>query len=312
MKPFAYAAPSSVDEAVGLLAAAAGRARPLAGGTDLIAQLSERRLTLDLVVDVKGIPELTEIGVDDDGTTRIGAAAPLADVARHPAVAGRYPAVATACSLIGSVLIQNRGTLGGNIGNASPSADGIPPLIVHGAEAVVAGPGGRRTVPVERVCTGPGRTSLEPGEIIVQLVLPPPPPGTGSHYVRFIPRNEMDIAVAGAAVALTLDPETRLCRRARIALSAVAPTPIRAPEAEAFLEGRVLDGGPAGDGILREAARLAAAAARPISDVRGSAEYRRHLVEVLTRRALAAVVEGLLGAHGHQGRPAATGREEAL
>ena len=312
MKPFDYATPSSIDEAVGLLAAAEGRARPLAGGTDLIAQLSERRLTLDLVVDVKGIPELTAVTVDDDGTTRIGAAVPLADVARHPAVAGRYPAVETACSLIGSVLIQNRATLGGNVGNASPSADGIPPLIVHGAEAVVAGPGGRRTVPVEQVCTGPGRTSLAPGEIIVQLVLPPPPPGTGSRYVRFIPRNEMDIAVAGVAVALTLEPETRVCRRARIALAAVAPTPIRAPEAEAALEGRVLDGGPGCDGALREAARLAAAASRPISDVRASAEYRRHLVEVLARRALAAVVKGLTGAGGDEGRPAATRGEEGL
>lgn len=306
MEPFDYVAPTSLQEAVDVLAAHGGRARPLCGGTDLIVQLTEGRIDCSVVVDVKGIPELSRIEEGPGGGLTIGAAVPLSTIARHPGVKARYPAVATACSLIGSVMIQNRGSLGGNVGNASPSADGIPPLIVHGAEVVVAGPGGTRTVPVESVCVGPGRTSLGPGELMVAFRLPPPPPRTASHYVRFIPRNEMDIAVAGAGVALTLDEGSAVCTKARIALAAVAPTPVRALEAEAYLEGKTLD--PAAPAELRrhlqEAGRLATRHARPISDVRGSADYRLHLVEVLTRRALAAALQLLEGGQAGGLRPA--------
>ena len=283
MVRFDYAAPSTVDEAVRLLAEADGAARPLAGGTDILPQVREGRRACRLLVDLKRIPELQRIDFHPERGLRIGAAASCWAVAHHPAVIRHYPAVRTACALIGSVLIQNRATLGGNLGNAAPSADGVPPLIVHGAVAVVAGPRGTRRIPVEEVCTGPGQTCLAPGEFVVEFQLPPPAPHTRSCYLRFIPRNEMDIAVAGVGVAVTTDPQGRVCRQARVALAAVAPTPLRVPEAEAYLEGKPLE-----RAHLERAGELAAAAARPISDVRGSADYRRHLVGVLTRRALEA------------------------
>ncbi|HLT58297.1 MAG: xanthine dehydrogenase family protein subunit M [Limnochordales bacterium] len=283
MEAFAYAAPRTVAEAVRLLADAQGAARPLAGGTDLIPQLQEGRRRADLVVDVKGIPEMNEIRWDPEAGLTIGAAVPCAQVARSPHVQRHYPALHTACTLIGSIMIQHRASLGGNLGNAAPSADGVPPLMVYGAEAVIAGPGGTRRVPVEAVPTGPGQTCLAPGELIIALHLPVPPPHTGSHYLRFTPRHEMDIAVAGVGAAVTVDPATGACTRVRLALGAVAPTPVRAPEAEEYLTGKPLT-----REHVEEAARRAVAAARPISDVRGSADYRRHLIAVLTRRALAA------------------------
>lgn len=292
--PFAYEAPTSVEEAVALLARHAGRARPMAGGTDLIVQLRENRRTCDLVVDVKRIPEMTTIAVEPGRRVQIGAATPLVDIARHPEIARHFPAVAQACSLIGSISIQHRASLGGNLGNASPSADGVAPLMVHEAQVVVAGPQGRRVLPVEEVCTGPGQTCLAPDELLVSFHLPWPEPQTSSHYLRFTPRNEMDIAVAGVAVALTLDRQGR-CRRARIALSAVAPTVVRAQEAEQVLAGQPLK--PASpeelEQLLQETARRAREASRPISDVRGSAAYRLHLVEVLTYRALLACLNRL-------------------
>ncbi|HEY8416899.1 MAG TPA: xanthine dehydrogenase family protein subunit M [Limnochordales bacterium] len=284
MEAFAYAAPRTVAEAVELLANAQGAARPLAGGTDLIPQLQEGRRRAGLVVDIKRIPELREVRWDPEAGLTIGAAVSCAQAARVPELRQHYPALHTACTLIGSIMIQHRATLAGNLANASPSADGIPPLIVHGAEAIVAGPAGTRHVAVEQVCTGPGQTCLAPGEFIVALHLPVPPPHTASHYVRFTPRNEMDIAVVGAGAAVTLDAATGVCRTVRIALGAVAPTPVRAAAAEEYLTGKPLT-----DEHLAHAARLAVEAARPISDVRASAEYRLHLVEVLTRRALAAV-----------------------
>lgn len=296
MHPFTYEAPASLEEAVALLARYAGRARPMAGGTDLIVQLRENRRACDVVVDIKGIPELTGITGEPGRWLEIGAATPLVEIARHAEVTRHFPALAQACSMIGSISIQHRASLGGNLGNASPSADGMAPLMVHGAQVVIAGPNGRRTLPVEEVCTGPGQTALAPGELLVAFRLPWPEPRTSSHYLRFTPRNEMDIAVAGVAVALTLDPEG-LCRSARIALTAVAPTVLRAVEAEKVLTGRPLQPASAGEveTLLQQAARRAREASRPISDVRGSAAYRLHLVEVLTYRALQACLHRLAG-----------------
>lgn len=295
MKPFAYAAPKTLDEAVAVMAQHAAGARPLAGGTDLIPQLDEGRLAAQVVVDIKAIPELNRLHFDPQGGLTIGAAVPVRAVAAHPAVAQHYPALQEGCSCIGSVMIRNRASLGGNVGNASPSADGIPPLIVHGAEALVAGSQGQRPIPVEAICTGPGRTALEPGEFIVSFHLPVPEGDTASCYTRFTPRNEMDIAVVGVAAALTVEPGTWTCRAARIALAAVAPTPVRALEAEKALQGADLPPSRAGevDGLFRQAAKAAAASARPIDDVRASAAYRLHLVEVLTRRCLHQVWERL-------------------
>ena len=281
MQPFDYIAPSSLEEALQALSEAAGVVKPLAGGTDLIAQMRERRAAPSLVLDVKGIPEANRLEYDPSEGMRIGAAVSCADIARYAPTGAHYPAVAQACLLIGSVQIQNRGTIGGNVCNASPSADTIPPLLAYDAVAVAAGPEGTRRIPLEEFFKGPGKTALAPREILVEVALPPAPRHSGSRYLRFIPREEMDIAVAGVGSLLAVDPDTGVCSRARIALASVAPTPIRAREAEERLEGS-----PITDDAIREAGELASAACNPISDVRGSGAYRRELVKVLTRRTL--------------------------
>ena len=281
MQPFDYIAPSSLEEALQALSEAAGVVKPLAGGTDLIAQMRERRAAPSLVLDVKGIPEANRLEYDPSEGMRIGAAVSCADIARYAPTGAHYPAVAQACLLIGSVQIQNRGTIGGNVCNASPSADTIPPLLAYDAVAVAAGPEGTRRIPLAEFFQGPGRTALAPQEILVEVALPPAPRHSGSRYLRFIPREEMDIAVAGVGSLLAVDPDTGVCSRARIALASVAPTPIRAREAEERLEGSRIT-----DDAIREAGELAAAACNPISDVRGSGAYRRELVKVLTRRTL--------------------------
>jgi carbon-monoxide dehydrogenase medium subunit len=279
MKEIDYAAPTTVAEAVALLAEKGDRARVLAGGTDLIVQLREHRRDLDLVVDGKYVPELNELRHDPRQGLTLGAAVPCYRIYEDAAVARAYPGLIDAVSLVGGIQIQSRASVGGNLCNASPAADTIPALIAHRAVCVVAGPEGRREVPVEAFCTGPGRTVLGRGELLLQLRLPPPPRHFGAAYLRFIPRNEMDIAVAGAGVAVTLDGGS--CTAARVALAAVAPTPLLVPEA-----GDALVDGALNEGLIDRAATLARQAARPISDMRGDAEYRRHLVKVLVKRAL--------------------------
>lgn len=286
MKPFEYVAARTVDEAVEALVTSKGPARPMAGGTDLIVQLTEGRRVLDRVVDLGRVPELKKIELDPEGALRFGAALPCADLYSHAGVRAKFAMLVDAVSIIGSVQVQSRASVGGNLCNASPSADSIPALICLGARAVVAGPGGRREVPVETFCTGPGQTILSPGEILVELALPAPERHEGGRYMRYIPRNEMDIAVVGAGSWVKWDPETGKIVDARIALGAVAPTPVRAPLAEAALIGKE----PTRE-ALEEAARLAVLAAKPISDVRGGADYRRHLVQVLVRRTLAGALE---------------------
>jgi carbon-monoxide dehydrogenase medium subunit len=196
--------------------------------------------------------------------------------------------LAEACALIGSVQIQNRAALGGNFCNAAPSADAVPPVLAYGGTLVIAGPAGRRELPAEAFFVGPGETVLGKGELLVEIVLPPPPPLSGAAYLRFIPREEMDIAVAGVGSFLRLSADRRRCEQARIALAAVAPTPVRAREAEDFLAGK-----PPDEAALAQAGELAARAAKPISDVRGSAAYRLELVKVLTRRTLHKALERL-------------------
>jgi carbon-monoxide dehydrogenase medium subunit len=281
VRPFTYAAPKTLDEAISLLSQAKGQARPLAGGTDLIAQMKEGRKRPTMVVDVKGIPEVNRLEYVAGEGLHIGAAVPCTDIADYPPVKENYPSIFEAVQLIGSMQIQNRASVGGNLCNAAPSADSAPPLICYGARAVIAGPRGRREVALEEFFRGPGETVLEPDELLVEVVVPPPPANSTSHYLRFTPREEMDIAVAGSGCLIALDPGTHRCTLARIALSAVAPTPIRAREAESLLEGKVLD-----EELMRQAGELASQASRPITDVRGSAEYRRELVKVLTRRCL--------------------------
>ena len=279
MDAFEYAAPQNLQEAVALLSEANGEARALAGGTDLIAQMKENRRSPSLVVDVKKIPELNVLSYTTG--LRIGAAVSCTQIAGFEPVRVHYPALAEACALVGSYQIQNRAALGGNFCNAAPSADAVPPALSYGATLVIEGPGGRRALPAEDFFVGPGQTVLEKGEVLVEIVLPPPPPHSGAAYLRFIPREEMDIAVAGVGSFVQLNPDDHTCEQARISLAAVAPTPVRAKEAEAFLAGRHLD-----DTTISHAGELASQAASPISDVRGSAAYRIELIKVLTRRTL--------------------------
>jgi carbon-monoxide dehydrogenase medium subunit len=278
LQDFVYERPETIEGAVAAMRG--GEARALAGGTDLIPQLREGRRCAGRVVDLKRIPELTAISVLSDSGVAIGAAANATAVSRHSLVASAYPAVAQSACLIGGVQVQNRASLGGNICNAAPSADAVPALVCCGARAVVAGAGGRRELRVEELFKGPGKTSLDPGEILVAILLPPVAPRSAAKYLRFTPRREMDIAIAGAGTWLRLDAGGAIAE-ARIVLASVGPTPLRAPSAE-----RSLAGERPTRALLEEAGRLAAADARPISDTRGSADYRRSLVAVLTARAL--------------------------
>jgi len=286
MKDIDYTAPRTLSEAVTLLNERADRARVLAGGTDIIVQLREHRRDVDLLVDVKNIPEINELSYDAKTGLRLGAAVPCYRIYENAAIAKAYPGLIDAVSLVGGIQIQSRASVGGNLCNASPAADTIPPLIALEGVCIIAGPKGTRQVPVEKFCTGPGRTALERGEVLVRLELPPPKPRSGAHYLRFIPRNEMDIAVVGAAAAVTLDDKKTRCIAARIALAAVAPTPLLVPEA-----GAALVDGELSDTLVNKAASLAQAASRPISDMRGDADYRRHLVGVLVKRALKGALE---------------------
>ncbi len=271
MQAFDYVAAQTVDEAVSLLAAKGAQARVLAGGTDLIVQLREGRRRLELVVDVKEIPEVNVLSYNPQNGLQLGAAVP----------SRTYPGLMDAFTLVGGTQIQGRASVGGNLCNSSPAADTTPTLIAHRAICVIAGPNGRREVPVEQFCTGPGRNVLGNGEFLVAFRIPAPPRSFGAHYLRFIPRNEMDIAVVGVGSSVVLGDDRATVTDARVALGAVAPTPLLVEEAAAALRGK-----PISEATINQAAAAAQAAARPISDMRGTVEQRRHLVGVLTRRTL--------------------------
>ncbi len=283
MKPFDYAAPRSVAEAIRLLGSNPG-AQVLAGGTDLLVQLRSGRKAADLVIDVKRIPELNDIRYDPAGGLTLGACVPCYRIYKDRTASRFYPALVEVASLIGGIQIQGRASIGGNLCNAAPSADAVPVLIALRATCHIAGAAGSREIEVEKFCTGPGRTVLQQGELLISLRLPPPEPHSGACYLRFIPRNEMDIAVAGAGASVVLD-DGRF-RAARIALAAVAPVPLYVPEAGEWLSGK-----PVNAENIHRAAEIAQAAAKPITDMRGTAEYRRHLCAVLTRRALEAAIQ---------------------
>ena len=286
MKDFDYAAATTVDEAVSLLAATGAKAKILAGGTDILVQLREGLREADLVVDIKKVPELTRLEFDRQGGLRLGAAVPCYRIYNDPEVSVAYAALADSARIIGGWQIQSRASIGGNLCNSSPAGDSIPSLIAYDAVCQIAGPQGMRTMPVAEFCTGPGRNALARGEFLVSLALPPPSKHSGAHYLRFIPRNEMDIAVVGAGAWVQLDASGKKIESARIALGAVGPTPRFAAEASQWLAGK-----PVNDETLRQAGELAQKVATPISDMRGTAEYRLHLVGVLTRRALAKAIE---------------------
>ena len=280
MQPFDYHEPSSLDEALSLLGEHRERARVLAGGTDLFLRMRTGVLRPAVVLDLKRIAGLDGIRESEEGGLRIGALTPHGDVEAAEAVRVRYPALASAARWVAGVQIRNRGTVGGNLCNASPAADLATPLLAFGARVRVAGLGWDRELPLEAFFVGPGRTVLAPDEILTEIVLPPPAPWTGSDFQRAI-RAAVDIALVNVAATLTLEPGDGVCRDVRIALGAVAPTPMLALAVAAALRGQRLT-----PEAIAAAARAAAAEARPISDVRASAEYRRDQVEVLTTRAL--------------------------
>jgi carbon-monoxide dehydrogenase medium subunit len=289
LHPFAYVAPSTVAEAVAELNKHGDRARPLAGGTDLLVKARANVWELDAVVDIKNIPELMTLTINGDGLS-IGAAVPCYQVYDNSEVAAQYPGIVDGVSIIGGIQIQSRAGLGGNLCNAAPSGDGIPALIAHSAVAKIASVNGTREVAVEDFCTGPSRTALEAGELLVSIEVPKPAPNSGAAYTRFIPRNEMDIAVAGVGVFVQLDASGQNFESARIALASVGPTPILASAA-----GDSLAGKPVNDDTIAAAAALAKDAATPITDMRGTIEQRRQLVEVLTGRMIKQAVERARG-----------------
>ena len=284
-----YHAPTSFAEAVALATGATGTTRFLAGGTDVLVQLRAGMATPDTLIDLKKIPGIREISATKDGGWRIGAAVSGAEMGRHAGLCRDWPGVVEGMQLVGSTQVQGRATLTGNLCNGSPAADSVPGMVAAGARVVVTGPKGSREVAVEDIPAGPGRTKLQPGEIIEAVLLPPRGAHGGDAYLRFIPRSEMDIAVVGVAVNLVLDG-TRIAS-ARVALGAVAPTVLLVPEAAKAIIGSTLD-----DAALAALAAVATGAANPISDKRGTIEFRKDVVGVLARRAARIAYDRAMGA----------------
>jgi carbon-monoxide dehydrogenase medium subunit len=292
MKRFAYLTPKSLDEAISLLEAHGERARYMAGGTDLLVKIKEGKAAPDYVVSLKRIPLLDRILFDERaGELRIGALVTHRMLERSAVIRWHFPIIHDAVSNIGSVQIRNVATIGGNLVNAVPSADGAIPLVTLDARVVLRGPKGQREVELLHFFAGPGQTILERGEILAEILLPPLLPRTGSAYIKFGRREAMELPILGVGVLLSLDDERRVCRKARIGLGVAAPTPMRAAEAERFLEGRVVD-----EATLAEAGRIAAEESRVRDSIRGVAWYRREMVRVLVRRMGLRCVERAKGA----------------
>ncbi len=284
MHDFDYVVAHNLEQATQILGKNKASASLLAGGTDLIVIMRGGRKQPEIVIDAKQIPELNELVINNDGLS-IGAAVSCRRIWENSQIAEHYPALIDSVSLIGGVQIQGRASLGGNLCNAAPSADGIPTLIAYAAIAHIQSASGARQVPVEEICTGPGQTSLAADEILVKLTIASPAPHSGAKFLRFIPRNEMDIAVANVASAVELDESGTMFKSARIAIGAVAPTPLYVEAAGAALVGKEVN-----DDSIANAAGIARDAATPINDMRGTIEHRKQLIEVLTGRTLRAAV----------------------
>ena len=280
MTELRYLAPDTLDEAISAFAAAGSAGRILAGGTDLLVQMRSGAVKPGLIVDIKKIAEMTAIEESADGGFRIGAAAAGAVLAEHPRFGKVWPGVLEAINLIGSTQVQGRASAGGNLCNGSPAGDSVPALVAAGAIVTLQGPNGRREMPVEEVPAGPGRTNLLPGEILVNFTLSPRAKGSSDAYLRMIPRTEMDIAVVGVGVSLTL--KDGVCTAARVGLGAVAPTVLLVEDAAEALIGSKLD-----DAALNAAAAACSAACRPIDDKRGTIAYRTTIAGVLLKRTVA-------------------------
>ena len=273
-----YILPQSVDEALSILNSKPDSA-VFAGATDLIPQIRGGRPEPGLIVDLKNIPSLVDIGFSNK-TWKIGAATPVARIKNNSKLTKDFPGLSEASGLIGSDQIQNRASLGGNLCTASPGADTVPSLMVNEALVLIASKTGSRTIPVAEVIKGPGKISLSSGEFLIEFLLEQPPSRTSDAYERFIPRTEMDIAVVDAAARISLD-EKGHCKEAKIAIGAAAPTVIRVPEAEIILHGKKIN-----DQLLAEVMEAASTACNPINDKRGTVEYRRQVAGVLAKRVI--------------------------
>ncbi len=275
---FELVEPRDLSSALTALQELGPKARPMAGGTDLLLAMRDKGLPVETLVDISGLPELQGIEVLGDGSLSIGAGVTLRQVETSPIVRCGWPILAEGVGGIGSMQVRNRGTLGGNLCNASPAADSAPPLLVLNASAEIVSVAGNRVVPIEDFFLSPGKTVLERGELLKRVIVPPMKPGMCAAFVAWGPRNAMDIDVANAAVSLVLS-DSVTCTEARVALGSVAATPIRAPLAESFLVGKL------GDERIRKAAEEALGQACPLDDVRATSEFRCRLVPVLVRRA---------------------------
>lgn len=286
MKTFDYFEPTTLNEAILLLHKYGIKARILAGGTDLMVKMRAKQILPQYVINLKKVPRLDYIKYDRKGGLRIGALARLRDIEKSPIIKEKFPMVAYAASEVGSVQVRNLATLGGNMCNAAPSADLSPPLVSLSATVTIARIDGERSMLLEDFFKGPGLTTLRRGEILKEIQVNQPPPRTGTTYIKHCVRRAMDIAIVGVAVLLRLDTQENLCKDIKISLGAVAPTPLRAIKAEKMLRNKVLN-----EGLIREAALMASKEAKPITDVRGSAEYRTDMVNVITRRATMRALE---------------------
>ncbi len=278
MSEMRFEQPKTAEAASALLASTQGLAKVLSGGTDLLIHMRNGNVKPELVLDVKGIAEMNAITIENGGY-RFGAAVSCMQLLENKAFAETWPGVIDGANLVGSIQVRGRATVAGNLCNASPAADTVPAMIAAGAIASVVGPAGRREVPVELIPAGPGKTTLAKGELIVSFFLPKRAPNSGDAYLRFTPRSEMDIAVVGVGLNLTLD-EKGVCTTARVSLGAVAERALLVPEAAAALIGTKVD-----DAALTKLAAAASAAARPIDDKRGTKEFRIKIAGVLARRA---------------------------
>jgi len=283
---FEYLEPLTIGEAVSLLAEHGDKAKVLAGGTDLIVQLKERKIIPDYVISVGRIADLNYISFDEEKGLRIGALTPISDIERSSLVQSRYGIIRQAASQLADVTVRNMATIGGNLCNASPSADMAPPLVALSAKVKLVSASGERIVSLEDFFTGPGATVLKSGELMTEIQAATPAAHTAGIYIKHIPRGAVDLAIVGVALVLTLDPGNGVLNDVKIALGAVAPTPMRVHDAEEILRGKKID-----EKLIEKAAQATSGEAKPIDDVRSSAGYRREMVRVLTADAIRLAVE---------------------
>jgi CO/xanthine dehydrogenase FAD-binding subunit len=280
-EPFDFYQPTTLQEASRLFKEKGPGGRFLAGGTDLVIAMKEKGLLPNYVVDLKRVPGISGIRENPDGSISLGALTTMYEIETSPLINKKFHFLAQSAAEVGSIQIRNRATIGGNMCNATPSADTAPALIALGATAKISGATGERSVSLEQFFRGPGQSVLAADEILTEIVIPKTPAGLVGEYIKFSPREMMDLAYVGIAVAYDFATQTKTCSGVRIVLGAVAPTPIRAERAESALEGQSLS-----EALAEKAGNIAAEEAKPISDVRSSADYRRAMVGAMTKRAL--------------------------